>query len=516
MGSALSTSVRRRFTFTLGANLLRSALSFVTGMLLARSLGPASYGKMAFLLGTFVAIRQIMDMGSSAAFYTFMSQRPQSVRFVRSFFGWLGFQFLVPLCVVGLLFPSQWIEGVWRGEQRGLIVLAFVAAFMQNSLWPVMQQLGESRRQTHWVQSLGIAIVATHLLAMVLLWSFGGLGLYAIFAAIGLEYVVAAVVMLKWLPNGVPGESKPADAVSRPAFRSFLRYCLPLIPYAWISFAYDFADRWLLQNYGGSVQQAYYAVSAQFAAIALIATSSILNIFWKEIAEAHYNKDHARTHKLYQRISRILFLVGAIVAGFLSPWAERLIRLILGTAYVGGASTLVVMFLYPIHQSMGQIGGTMLYATERVTLQVVIGVVFMMASMGVTYLVLAPADAVVPGLGLASEGLALKMVGLQIIQANIIAYIIARIWKWRFDWVYQPVSLLGCLALGWMAHGAALELAKGSWPVLAVMALGGVLYLMLIAALVYVMPWLAGFTRTEILRDVNLMVRNTITTFKST
>jgi O-antigen/teichoic acid export membrane protein len=507
----MRTSVRRRITFTIGANLLRSALSFVTGMLLARSLGPVSFGNMAFLLGTFVAIRQILDMGSSTAFYTFMSQRPQSRRFVNSFFGWLGVQFVVPLSVVGLLFPSHWIEVVWRGQHKGLVLLAFVAAFMQNSLWPVMQQLGESRRQTIWVQGLGVAIVVTHLIAVVLLWLFGVLGLYAIFAAIALEYIAAAIVMHRWLRNRLSGNFMVTEVRSDSVFRQYLRYCLPLMPYTWVGFAYEFADRWLLQNYGGSVQQAYYAVSAQFAGISLIATTSILNIFWKEIAEAHYKGDHARTHMLYRRISRILFLVGAIVAGFLSPWAEELLRLILSAAYVGGASTLVIMFLYPIHQSMGQIGGTMLYATERVTLQVTVGIVFMLLSMGMTYLVIAPADAVVPGLGLASKGLALKMVGLQIVQANIIAYVIARTWKWRFDWAYQPVSLLGCLSLGWVAHRAAIDLASSSWPVPAVMALGGILYLTLTATFVYVMPWLAGSTRTEILRETTNMIRTTVT-----
>jgi O-antigen/teichoic acid export membrane protein len=504
------SSVRRRFAFTVGANLLRSAMSFVTGMLLARSLGPVSFGNMAFLLGTFVAIRQILDMGSSTAFYTFISQRHRSKRFVKLFFGWLGIQFLVPLCVVGLLFPSQWIDVVWRGEQRSLVVMAFIAAFMQNSLWPVIQQFGESRRQTLWVQSVGVAIVGTHLLAVVLLWSLGKLGLYAIFAAIALEYLAAGFLILKWLPNRARAETMPITAAPESVLRLYVRYCLPLIPYAWIGFAYEFADRWLLQNYGGSVQQAYYAVGAQFAGIALIATSSILNIFWKEIAEAHYRGDHARTHMLYRRISRTLFLVGAIVAGYLSPWAEELLRLILSAAYVGGASTLVIMFLYPIHQSMGQIGGTMLYATERVTLQVLIGIVFMVVSMGVTYFVLAPANAVVPGLGLASQGLALKMVGLQMLQANIIAYIIARIWKWRFDWAYQPASMLGCLALGWLAHRVAIELASSSWPVPAVMTLGGFLYLMLTAGFVYVMPWLIGSTRSELLAEVSLLWRKTV------
>jgi O-antigen/teichoic acid export membrane protein len=281
-----------------------------------------------------------------------------------------------------------------------------------------------------------------------------------------------------------------------------------------MGFAYEFADRWLLQNYGGSVQQAYYAVSAQFASVALIATASILNIFWKEIAEAHYKGDHGRTQKLYRQISRTLFLVGAIVAGYLSPWAGDLLRLLLGDAYASGASTLVVMFLYPVHQSLGQIGGTMMFATERVMLSVVVGIIFMLLSIGVTYIVLAPADARVPGLGLASMGLALKMVGLQVFQANIIAYLIARLWKWPFDWVFQPVGLLGCLGCGWLGHAVVTGIAGASWPILSVMAFGGVLYMVMIAALVYAMPWLTGLTRTELVLNASNVWRRTITGFK--
>jgi O-antigen/teichoic acid export membrane protein len=347
---------------------------------------------------------------------------------------------------------------------------------------------------------MSAAVSAVHLLVVLLLWRGGVLGLYAIFIAIVLEYLLGAVVLLRWLPR-LPQPTPPASE-AEPAWRSYLRYCLPLIPYSWIGFAYEFADRWLLQSYGGSVQQAYYAVSAQFASIALIATSSILNIFWKEIAESHYRGDHARTHRLYTRISRTLFLVGAIVAGFLSPWAVDLLRILLGTTYVAGASTLVIMFLYPVHQSLGQITGTMMYATERVMLSVVIGSVFMLLSIGVTYAVLAPADARIPGLGLASTGLALKMVGMQVLQTNVVSYVIARLWKWPFDWVFQPVALLGCLACGWLAHVAVTAVAPASWPTLTVIGLGGVSYGALIAAFLYAMPWLAGLSRNELVLNV--------------
>lgn len=494
----MTVTVRGRFAFTLGANLFRALLSFATGMLLARWLGPQSYGNMAFLLGTFVGFRQLLDMGSSSAFFTFLSQRPRSKSFVQSFFFWLAAQFLIPLCIVGLLFPSQWIQTIWHGEQRGLILLAFAAAFMQNSVWPIVQQAGESQRQTVWVQGFGVVVAGVHLLAVVLLWWLGKLGLYIIFSVTALEYLLASIVAHKRFQYGQESGADFSAGAPDSMLRKYLRYCLPLIPYSGVGFAYEFADRWLLQNYGGGVEQAYYTLGAQFASVALIATSSILRIFWKEIAEAHHRGDHMRTGILYQKVSRLLFLVGAVIAGMLIPWSKDLLHLMLGAAYVGGGATLAIMFLYPVHQSMGQISGTMLMATERVSLQVVVGIIFMVASMGVTYLVLAPGDAAVPGLGLASEGLALKMVAMQFIQVNVLAYIIARIWHWPFDWAYQLVSLLGCAALGWVAKYLALGMFGYSVVLPLAMGLAGTLYLILMAGFIYTLPWLAGWTRDEI------------------
>ena len=127
------SSVRVRFAFTVGANLLRGLLSFATAMLLARWLGPELYGDMAFLLGTFLGVRHLFDMGSSSAFFTFLSQKPRSARFVRSFFFWLAIQFAVPFGVMAILFPSDWIVHIWHGNGRNLVLLAFAAAFMQNS-----------------------------------------------------------------------------------------------------------------------------------------------------------------------------------------------------------------------------------------------------------------------------------------------------------------------------------------------------------------------------------------------
>jgi len=476
-------------------------LSFLTGMLLARWLGPRDYGNMAFLLGTFVGLRLLLDLGTSTAFFTFLSQRARSKRFVLIYYAWLGVQFVVPLLVVGLLLPSQWIETIWRGQQRGLVLLAFAATFMQNSVWPVIQQEGESQRKTVFVQAVGVAVVALHLVVVALLWLAGAINLYAVLALVAVEYLIAALVAQRGLAFPEQHWRDPEDEL-KPMLRLYLAYCVPMIPYAAMGFAQEFTDRWLLQTFGGGIQQAFYAIGGQFAAIALLATTSILRIFWNEVAEAHHRGDHERAHRLYLRVSRLLFLVGAIVAGYLIPWSEDLLRRLLGPAYVGGATTLAIMFLYPIHQSVGQIGNTVLYATERVRLQAITGIATMIAALVTSYFLLAPPSARIPGLGLGAEGLAVKMVFVQLVSVNVVCFLIARIWHKPFDWLYQPVSLVGCLATGWIAHAAARFVVGTSGNLLLLIAVAGLIYTVLVLIFVSAFPWTAGLTRAEFASEV--------------
>ena len=499
----MTTSIRSRFTFSLGANMLKAVLGFLTGMLVARGLGPDQYGKMMFLLATFTALRQLLDVGSSTAFFTFLSQRPRSKRFVAWFSAWLGVQFLVPLLAVGLLFPAAWMELIWKGEQRSLVVLAFVAAYMQSTVWAVVMQMGESQRQTRWVQGVGAAVTLLHLLLVAVSWWQEWLGIRLILAAIAIEWAVAAWLVAKQLRF-------PAQPDERESFgdvlKEFGRYCLPLIPYSWLGFAYDFADRWLLQTYGGSVQQAYYAVALQFGAIVAIATSSILNVFWKEIAEAHQQENHERVAMLYRRVSRGLFLVAASMAGYLLPWSGDILRLTLGPAYVGGAMVLAIMFVYPIHQSMGQLGAAMLYATGRVRAQVVLGMVSMASSILVTYFVLAPADAPIAGFGLGSVGLAGKMVVLQFLAVNAVAFYLARSMRISFDWTYQLICGLGCFGSGWLAYVISNGFHFASGQVWAGLLMSAILHSLMLLALIWLVPSLTGLSRSELMNAIRALV----------
>ena len=491
-------SVKKRLLSSLVGNLLRSGMSFATGLLLARWLGPDDYGRMAFLVASFMAFKQLLDMASSHAFFTFLSQRNRSKRFIHYYWYWIVLQFLVSLVLVAILLPNYIVNTLWDGEERSLIVLAFVAVFMQHVVWASASRMAEAQRETIKLQKLHTLVVLVHLIVVLGLFFIGKLAIPLLFVAIAFEWCIAGWLAAQ-MYKGIPPDkelkvSGSKDTVSS-VLSEFWLYCMPFIPYAWFCFVHDFADRWMLQHWGGSTEQAYYAVAKQFSLVALLATSSILSIFWKEIAEAHHKKDLVKIRALYEKTTKGLYFFSAFVAGAVFPWASEILLLTVGVEYVGGALTLMIMFLYPVHQTIGQICGSTLLATGHSRIQVVMGLIFMATSLVVSYFMLAPATNMVPGLGLASQGLAWKMVVLQIIQVNMWLWIIAKLFDWNYDWSYQVVGLSLILTAGFLSKLIMVQMF--GLPLLISIIIATILYSLLVIGMLYTLPWMAGITRDE-------------------
>ncbi len=498
----LSERMVVRFGVTLLANFLRAGLSFATGILLARELGASGYGDLNFLLGSFVAISLLLEMGTSSAFYTFVSRRPRGPKFFAIYGGWMAFQFFATVMAVGLLLPRGLIEGVWVGHERGVVLLAFAASFLMTQAWGMVSQLGEAARKTVIVQVASVTQAAMYLVLVAAATHWGWLTVRNVMWLLLAEYALFVMVLGPRFVrvNCTAGPESRDDA--KTITKEFATYCAPLVVFGWVGFLYIFADRWLLQYFGGSEQQGFFAIGQQFANISLIATASILRVFWKEIAEARERQDHERVRKLYITASRGLYFAGAWMSCLLIPYSREILKWTLGPGYEAAWLTLGLMFLYPIHQSLGQITGTFFYASGETGRYARISVIMMGVSIPVTYVLLASPSAAVPGLGLAAVGLAFKLVVLQIIGVNLLRHLVARANGWAHDYGHQAAVLGVLLGLGWLCRwGAGRGLGLVS-PVgegeLTVMILGASMYVVLSLALVYRSPWLTGLSREQI------------------
>jgi len=462
------------------------------------------------MLGSFVAIRALLDMGSSSAFYTFISRHSRNRQFYLLYFAWLGLQFVFTLALVVLLIPSDLFEKIWLGQLRETVALAFVAVFLQQQVWQMMGQIGESARKTIRVQLLNIAVAMTYLLVIYLLFRLGNMSVQGVLWVMITLYGTAAILSYRILREREAEPASESETFGQ-MLGEYWAYCKPMIWLAVAGFLYAFADKWMLQKFGGAAQQGYFQIASQFAQISLLATVSILNIFWKEIAEARARGDHGRVAVLYTKINRGLVMLSAVIAGLLLPWAKQIVALLLGPTYVEAWPVLAIMFLYPIHQSMGQIGGTMFMAGGDTRKYVVLSISLMLFTLPVSYLALAPSSGMlIPGLGLGAIGMAGYMVLTGVIAVNIQAWVIARNNGWKFDWHYQAVGIPLMIGLGFsikLLVGLIWELNGKGWiDLLAPIFVTCVAYASAVALVVWALPWLIGMEKEE-LRRVFLKLR---------
>lgn len=487
-------SILHRSAISIVANIAKGGLSFVTGMLLARGLGPEQYGTFAFLLASFTALRSLLDLGTSSAFFTFISKKERTKIFFSYYFLWLLIQFSTSIIFIALLAPDEWINTIWLGESRGLVLISFVAVFLQQQIWNMVAQVGESQRLTFKVQMINVSIAFMHVVFVVaLLWT-DNLSVERVYYIIILEFTLAAIVAYLVYPLKFSAGHESLRVVSL----EYWTYCLPLIPYSILGVMSGLADTWLLQYYGGAVEQAYFSVALQFSTISMLATISVLRILWKEVAEANAKGDMDKLKLIYVHTNHMLFMFGAVVSCFCIPWVPEVISLLLGDEYVGGSLTVSLMLLVPPFLALSQVNGTMFYALELIKPYVIISMVQHLLMIVATYLFLAPNDAIIPGLGLASTGLALSTLLMSFVNVNFSIWWLSRNRGWPYSIGYQLMGIGLFLFLGMLVYNTINTMFDDTIHLLIRAGIAGVLYIVLVGVVLYCKPSLMGLNRSKL------------------
>ncbi len=461
-------------------------------MLLARWLGAEDYGNMMFLIGMFVGLNQLLDLGSSTAFFTFLSQKSRSYYFILAFFVWTGIRFLIPAVIIILILPNALIYIIWQGNSLQLVMLAFASTFSQLTLWPLIIQLGESQRKTIKVQLLNLITGLVHLLGIILLQNLNILELNLVFYLIITEYLIISYLGYRGYKYDVATKSLTYQKFKTTLTEYFL-YCKPLVPYVAVGFFYEITDRWLLQNYAGSKEQAFYNVSLQISAIGLLTAASVSKIFWKEVAEFDFAGDRKKTAELFKKTTLLVYSFAAVCSGFYLPWIDEIILVLLGPSFTAAYYTMLVMALFVLHQSIGQTCLTYFYATEQSSLASKMGIGFMFISMAVTYLMLAPSDNLIPGLNLNSFGLAIKMFVMQLIYVNLMLFVVSRQLGYAFTIFHQVSIALIFIFLGFLVREFSLFLFYERISTIFIILFSAIIYCAFSLIIFYKFPlWLVA------------------------
>lgn len=495
--SHLARTVGFRYGVTLLGNGARMILNIAATVVLTRALGVDRFGNLSFLLGNFTAVSTLIDMGTSQAFFTAIAQRPRGIRFVSAYLTYQATQIVLMALIFGLVLPQSLVDAVWLGRSRELLVLAVSAVILQQQVWNTMSQIGESLRLTYRVQIFNVLVAVSHCVLLMILWFLGKVSVASVLALIIAEYLVALTLLWRWLRPAldVPSEHVPWRSV----LKEYWTYSHPLFIYNGVGFLYMFADTWLLQRFGGNSQQAFYGVAVRIGAFCLMAPTAMVNVLWKEIAEAYWNDENERVRTLVERNWRLMFFVAAFSAGFVGIWSREILLYGFGAQYASGEIILLIMLINAVYTAMSQSNVIVAYATGHTRDQAVYGITHMLVSLVAVYFLVASPQAVVPGLGLGGLGVAIKMAGTSFIFVNLYSW-----WHChRFGWKFRPghqfvlLALLvpGVIVLRWVVS---LPFLPFTVPLGIQALLFCLLYVAAAALFILVLPSYAGLSRGDL------------------
>jgi O-antigen/teichoic acid export membrane protein len=276
----------------------------------------------------------------------------------------------------------------------------------------------------------------------------------------------------------------------------FLQLYLPVVAYLGL---------YLIQTWYGSEEQGYYALALQWSTFAMVFTNSGVWIFWREVAHHSAAGDLQHAAKTYERFSRLFMFLALALAFWLSASSTMLVQIVAGSRFRSAGSVLAIMAFYPVSQTINQLAMASLKATERTASYALWTVLLSIPDLFLTYLLLAPTSAPVPGLHLGAIGMAIK--------TTLYGLLVAQVYDWlncRFLGILYAQAL-GRRIVALLAVGAvALVLIGVGGPWLQRAGMGQLTALMLssfayaaaIVLTVWFWPGLAGLSRAQIVQGI--------------
>ncbi len=505
-----SDSLKKRYLAKLSANFVGLAISVVTQAIIPRGLGPRAYGDFSFLSNFFNRVAGFLDMGTSIGFYTKLSQRQQDfglVSFYLTFTGLVSFLLIIFVRCIHVtgtyttLLPDQTLFYIYLAAVWGILT------------W-VVQVLNKM------ADAYGVTVSTE--IARIIQKGFGLVLILGLFFSNQLNlthfffYHYFMLIFLSLAFIWVMGRSghslwrswKLSLVQIKTYAKEFFSYSHPLFVYALVGLIVGILDRWMLQKFAGSVEQGFYGLSYQIGAVCFLFTSAMTPLITRAFAIAFGEKDLQEMARLFRRYIPMLYATAAYFACFIAVQAGKVTFIMGGDKFQHAALAVMIMAFYPIHQTYGQLSGSVFYATGQTALYRNIGITFMLIGLPVTYFLIAPGYML--GLNAGATGLAIKMVAVQIIGVNVQLWFNARLlglsfWRYIGHQLVSAGCLLGIAVLAKISIDQGLALQN---KIFYNFFLAGVLYTTFVIALAYFQPILFGLKRQDIQFIVKSVTKN--------
>lgn len=414
-------SLKKRYSIKLFSNIISGIMGAILVAIVPKALGPVAYGQFVYLQDFFMKAIGFLDMGSSMAFFTKLSARHSRKELIT-------FYFLYTLAVLATLSAVIFFIKTLGYSQKILPDIPseyiYMGLFFGFFTWltQIFIKVSDAYALTVSVElvKVGHKIVSLLLLLYFVHFTFFDLQKYYYFHYIALFSFLIIVTFL-FVKKGI--FTKQLLDIKNIAYKSlireFIEYCHPLLTYNIVGLMAGFFDIWLLQKIAGSVQTGFYGLSYSLAAMCFLFTSAMTPIITREFAKSFEEKDMENMKRLFYRYIPMLYSIAAYFAVFVSVQSENVLEIFTDAKFQGAYPVLMIMALYPIHQTYGQLSGSIFYATGQTKLLRNISLFTMPFGTLVAFILIYMLD-------LGAMGLAWKMLIIQFMGVSIQLYFNAK------------------------------------------------------------------------------------------
>lgn len=491
----MSDSLTKRYLYKLFTNLSNLAISLVTQAIIPRGLGPRAYGDFNFLTNFFAQVIGFLDMGTSIGFYTKLSQRPKELPLIKFYWCFVGAVAAATFLLVTGTHIASVYPRIWPAQELTYVYMAAAFAILAWVM-QILEKISDASGLTVASEKAKVMQKLLGLVLILLLFVAGRLTLTSFFCY---NYVILLVLggSFTWIikRHGKYFKAPPAEASTnnmRQYLGEFYRFSHPLFVYSLIGLVTGLFDRWYLQAQGGSIQQGYFGLAYQIGAVCFIFSGAMTPLLTREFSIAFSHQDVSKMSHLFRRYIPFFYSVVAFFSCFIVAQADKVLYLFAGANFKEGVIPVTIMAFFPIHQTYGQLSGSVFYATNQTSLYRNVGVTFMLLGVPITYLLLSPRERF--GLGMGATGLATKMVIMQFIGVNVMLYFNSRFLHLRF-WPFlrhQLVSVACLLVISFSAMRVGDALPGSQRNLVLSLLISGVLYSLTVLLLIIKLPALFG------------------------
>ncbi|MUK61351.1 polysaccharide biosynthesis protein [Aliivibrio fischeri] len=484
------TSLKKRYAIKLFSSIVTGIVGMIMVAIVPKAIGPVAYGQFVYLQQFFTKVINFLDASSSIAFFTKLSanlKRKELITFYSKYVLFVFFVLVVFFFIFNLLGINQYIL---PGVNSYFISLGLLFGFL-TWLTQIFIKISDAYAMTVSVELIKLTHKVLSLVFLICLISYLSLNLTIYFYYH--IFILSAFILLMsifFIKKQVFSWSMLLfDIIEfKKVALEFISYCIPLFAYSTVSLVVGLFDIWLLQNTSGSIETGFYGLSYSLAAMCFIFTGAMTPIITREFSKSFENKDMVTMAALFKRYIPMLYSIAAYFSIFIAFESENVLAIFTDKQFSDAYWVLMVMAFYPIHQTYGQLSGSIFYATGHTKAYRNIG--FFSMGIGVLLTIL-----FVHFLELGALGLGLKMVLTQFIAVNVQLFFNVRFLNINIKYFLKH-QLFVVVLFGFSAYGSARFIDISS-PIFDFLV-SGLIYSLFVVTILFIYPSLFSISRLEL------------------